>query len=220
VSHVVPRRQTAAALLCRRLFARPGSVAATFPSSLAPKPVTDRTPFETTMNTLQAALLTVYPVLVIVAALSDVTSFTIPNRISVLLFVAFFPAALALGRQPAELGLDVVICLAALVAGMGMFAAGWIGGGDAKLFAAASLWLGWNALPAFLLITAIVGGGFAVLLLNARSSLLRPYLSTGPGWLVRLTTPGAEVPYGVAIAVGALAAFPQSSLMHAFHGYF
>jgi prepilin peptidase CpaA len=172
------------------------------------------------MNTLQAALLTVYPVLVIVAALTDVTSFTIPNRISVLLFVAFFPAALALGRPPAEAGLDLLVCLSALVAGMGMFAAGWIGGGDAKLFAAVSLWLGLGALPAFLLTTAIAGGGFAMLLMNVRSSPLRPYLSTGPQWLARLATPGAEVPYGVAIAVGALAAFPQSSLMHAFHGNF
>ena len=172
------------------------------------------------MNTLQAALLTVFPVLVIVAALTDVTSFTIPNRISVLLVAAFFPAALALGRPLSEIGLDVGVCAGALIAGMGMFGAGWIGGGDAKLLAAASLWLGLGALPVYLMVTAVAGGGLALMLLNARSSLLRPYLATGPGWLVRLTTPGADVPYGVAIAVGALAAYPQSALMHAFHGIF
>lgn len=172
------------------------------------------------MNTLQAALLTVFPVLVIVAALTDISSFTIPNRISVLLIAAFFPAALVLARPLGEVGMDLAVCAAALIAGMGMFAAGWIGGGDAKLLAAASLWLGWSALPFFLLVTALAGGGLALMLLNVRSSLLRPYLSAGPGWLTRLTTPGADVPYGVAIAVGALAAFPQSSLMHAFHGIF
>ena len=172
------------------------------------------------MNTLQAALLTVFPVLVIVAALTDISSFTIPNRISALLIAAFFPAALVLARPFGEVGMDLAVCAAALLAGMGMFAAGWIGGGDAKLLAAVSLWLGWSALPFFLLVTALAGGGLALMLLNVRSSLLRPYLSAGPGWLTRLTTPGADVPYGVAIAVGALAAFPQSSLMHAFHGIF
>ena len=172
------------------------------------------------MNLLQAALLTVFPVLVIVAALTDVTSFTIPNRVSALLLLAFVPAALALGRPIGEMGLDAAICFAALLAGMGMFAAGWIGGGDAKLLAAASLWLGLPAMPIFLLVTALSGGALAMLLMNVRSSWVQPYLGGAPSWLARLATPGADVPYGVAIAAGALAAFPQSSLMQAFHGSF
>ena len=172
------------------------------------------------MNLLQAALLTAFPVLMIIAALTDITSFTIPNRISGLLFLAFFPAALVLFRPFGEIGVDAAIFLVALVAGMGMFAAGWIGGGDAKLFAAASLWLGLAAQPTFLLVTALSGGALAVLLMNARSSWVQPYLTGAPPWLARLATPGADVPYGVAIATGALAAFPQSGLMHAFHGSF
>ena len=50
------------------------------------------------MNLLQAALLTAFPILVIVAALTDITSFTIPNRISALLVLIFVPAALEIGR--------------------------------------------------------------------------------------------------------------------------
>ena len=172
------------------------------------------------MNLIQAALLAIFPLLVILAALSDVTSFTIPNRISALLFLAFFPAALALGRPLGEVGVDLAIFAAALLAGMGMFAAGWIGGGDAKLLAAASLWLGLSAMPAFLLVTALAGGALAVLLMNVRSSWVQPYLGGAPGWLARLATPGADVPYGVAIATGALAAFPQAALLHAFRGSF
>jgi len=42
--------------------------------------------------------------------------------------------------------------------------------------------------------------------------------SSGPGWFGRLATPGENVPYGVAIAVGALAAFPASSLAKLFPG--
>jgi prepilin peptidase CpaA len=169
------------------------------------------------MNLLQAALLTAFPLLVIVAALSDITSFTIPNRISALLILAFVPAALALGRPLGEIGTDAAVFVAALVGGMAMFAAGWIGGGDAKLLAAASLWLGLAAMPMFLIITALAGGALAVLLMNIRSSWVQPYLTLAPAWLARLATPGADVPYGVAIATGALVAFPQSALAHAFH---
>ena len=172
------------------------------------------------MNLIQAALLAAFPLLVILAALSDITSFTIPNRISALLFLAFFPAALALGRPLGEIGADVAVFAVALLAGMGMFAAGWIGGGDAKLLAVASLWLGLAAMPVFLLVTALAGGALAVLLMNVRSPWLQPYLGNAPAWLVRLASPGADVPYGVAIATGALVAFPQTPLLHAFHGSF
>jgi prepilin peptidase CpaA len=172
------------------------------------------------MNLIQAALLAVFPLLVILAALSDITSFTIPNRISALLLLAFFPAALALGRPLGEIGADLAVFAVALLAGMGMFAAGWIGGGDAKLLAVAGLWLGLAAMPVFLLVTALAGGALAVLLMNVRSPWLQPYLGGAPAWLVRLASPGADVPYGVAIATGALVAFPQTSLLHAFHGSF
>ena len=172
------------------------------------------------MNTLQAALLTLFPALVIIAALTDATSFTIPNRISLLLLAAYVPASLMLGRPLSDMGLDLAVGVAALAAGMAMFAAGWIGGGDAKLFAACGLWLGLRGAAPFLLITALAGGGLAVVLLNARSASLRTYFTGAPAWLARLTTPGGDVPYGVAIAAGALAAFPQSGLVAAFHGQF
>ena len=172
------------------------------------------------MNTLQAALLTIFPALLIIAALTDATSFTIPNRISLLLIASFFPAAFALGRPLSEIGVDLAVGGVALVAAIGMFAAGWIGGGDAKLFAVASLWLGWTAAPAFLIVTALAGGALAVALMNVRSAWLKPYFTAAPPWVARLVSPGAAVPYGVAIAIGALAAFPQSALVHAFHGSF
>jgi prepilin peptidase CpaA len=172
------------------------------------------------MSLLQAALLTIFPALLILAALSDVTSFTIPNRISLLLIASFFPAALALGRPLGEIGVDLAVGGAALVAAIGMFAAGWIGGGDAKLFAAVSLWLGWGAAPGFLVATALAGGALAVALMNLRSAWLRPYFSAAPSWVARLAAPDAAVPYGVAIAFGGLIAFPQSALVHAFHGSF
>jgi prepilin peptidase CpaA len=172
------------------------------------------------MTLFQAAFLTIFPALLIIAALTDATSFTIPNRVSVLLLACFFPAALALGRPWAEIGVDLAVFGVALVAAMVMFAAGWIGGGDAKLFAVASLWLGWIAMPTFLMVTALVGGGLALMLLNMRAAWVRPYFAAAPAWLARLAEPDGAVPYGVAIAIGGLAAFPLSSLARAFHGSF
>ena len=167
---------------------------------------------------LQAVLLTVFPALTIVAALRDATSYTIPNWISGALILGFPAAAVALGLPSASLGVHAIVGVVALAAGMAMFALGWIGGGDAKLFAVAGLWLGWPAGATFILVTAVAGGGLAVALLGLRSIWLRPYVQDGPAWFGRLATPGENVPYGVAIAVGALAAFPAGDLVKAFPG--
>lgn len=158
---------------------------------------------------ITAVLLAVFPVLVIVAALRDATSYVIPNWISLALLAAFLPAALVAGLPWPAIGLHVGLGFAALVAGMAMFALGWVGGGDAKVFAASALWLGWPATLDFLLITCIAGGALAVGLLALRKW---PVPSMAPAWFGRLATPGENVPYGVAIAVGALLAFPSSDL--------
>ena len=167
---------------------------------------------------LQTLLLFVFPALVVIGAMRDAVSFTIPNWISVALAAAFLPAALLMGAGPAQIGLACLIGLGALIAGMGMFAVGWIGGGDAKLFAAAGLWMGLGGLLPYLLVTALAGGALAVALLALRSVWLRPIAARGPGWFGRLATPGENVPYGIAIAFGALAAFPESLLTTLFRG--
>jgi prepilin peptidase CpaA len=174
--------------------------------------------FHPVMPILQAVLLLVFPALVITAALRDVTSYIIPNWISVALVIGFFPAALALGLPWSTIGLSVGVGVVALVAGIVMFALNWMGGGDAKLFAAAGLWLGWTAVLDFLLLTAVAGGVLTLALLLMRSARFQPYVPTGPAWLWRLAQTGESVPYGAAIAVGALVASPGSALMKAFQG--
>jgi prepilin peptidase CpaA len=76
----------------------------------------------------------------------------------------------------------------------------------------AGLWMGLGALLPYLLVTALAGGALAVTLLALRSVWVRPIAARGPGWFGRLATPGENVPYGIAIAFGALAAFPESLL--------
>lgn len=170
------------------------------------------------ISALQLVLLLIFPVMAVVGALRDLTSFTIPNWISAVLVVAFVPAALACGLAPGAIGAHFGVFAVALVAGMGMFALNWIGGGDAKLFAAAALWLGLPASLSYLLVTAVAGGALTLGLLSLRSPLLRPYVLSGPPWFGRLAEPEESIPYGVAIAAGALIAFPASPLMQAWGG--
>jgi prepilin peptidase CpaA len=165
------------------------------------------------MFELSYLLLLVLPALVIVAGLKDATSFTIPNWISAAAVLTFPAAALAIGADLGQIGLHLGIGVLALVAGMGMWALRWIGGGDAKLFAASALWLGWPAVGPYLLVTAIAGGALSIFVLNLRAGWARAYVPVGPRWVERLRKEGGDVPYGVAIAMGALFAFPESTLM-------
>jgi prepilin peptidase CpaA len=164
---------------------------------------------------LHLVVVSVFPLLVLIAALTDATTYLIPNRLSAALALAFIPAALVMGLSPAVIGLCVIVGLVALLVGVGMFAAGWIGGGDAKLFAAAALWLGWPAVEPLLVWTAIAGGALAVCLLAARKATYLSLATRGPAWVGRLLEPKGDVPYGVAIAFGALAAFPASAICQA-----
>lgn len=157
----------------------------------------------------------VFAGLVIVAALRDASSYTIPNWISLALAGLFIPAALLTGMPPLTIGIGLLSGLVMLMVGMGMFAMGWIGGGDAKLLAAAAMWIGWPSMLTFILVTTLAGGALAVLLLAARSSALQVYAARAPRWVGRLMTPGGNAPYGIAIAIGALVAFPASSIITA-----
>ncbi len=167
------------------------------------------------MSDFMRFLLATLPIFAVVAALHDLTTMKIPNWISGVLIIAFFPAAFASGLPLSVVGVSVGLAISALVVGMGMFAANWIGGGDAKLLAASMLWMGASGALPFILYTALAGGGFCLLLMTARSRL--PFFAqSGPGWVMRLMQPKGDIPYGVAIAIGALLAYPSSPLMTAY----
>ena len=167
------------------------------------------------MDTLTLLFLSILPLLVIAAALRDLTTMTIPNWISGLLVLGFFPAAFMVGLAPMTVAAHVGVAAAALVVGMALFAARLIGGGDAKLMAASCLWLGLAGSGAFLLWTGVAGGVFSLVLIFARR-WWAPYVIAGPRWLNHLLQPKADIPYGVAIAAGVLLAFPSSTLLGVF----
>ncbi|HEV2081758.1 MAG TPA: prepilin peptidase [Brevundimonas sp.] len=165
------------------------------------------------MDPLHLLPLSLLPALVIVAGLKDLTSMTIPNWISAILVVAFFPVAFLMGLPVVSVAVHLGVGLAALLVAAGMFALRWIGGGDAKLTAAACLWLGVSGSGMFLLWTGLMGGLFCLFLIFARFQAQTALPAGAPGWVVRLMEPKGDIPYGVAIAAGALMAWPASPLM-------
>jgi len=151
-----------------------------------------------------------FPFMMTLAAALDLLTFTIPNRVPLLLLACFLIAASSM-LSPALLG-HLGAGLIMLVVGFAMFARGWVGGGDAKLMAAAALWLGFEHLFAFLLWTAILGGGLALLLLAYRRMLPPPWLIRQP-WALRLHDPKEGIPYGIALSGAALIVYPQTIWM-------
>ncbi|WP_372706359.1 prepilin peptidase [Brevundimonas sp.] len=159
--------------------------------------------------------LAILPALLITAALKDLTTMKIPNWISGVAILSFFPAALLLGLPMSAVLTHVGVAVVALLVGMGLFALRFLGGGDAKLMAATCLWLGLSGVSVFLLATAAIGGLFCLALIFARAHA-QPYLAVAPVWVGRLMEPKGDIPYGVAIAAGALMAYPASPLMALF----
>lgn len=169
------------------------------------------------MDSFALALICLLPALVIAAALHDVATMTIPNWISAVLLAGFVPVALVAGLSLSDIAISLLVGLAALLVGMGLFAFNLLGGGDAKLMSATAVWLGLAGLMPFVAYTVLAGGAVSLVLLVVRRRA--PMLAgMGPAWFGRLLAPQAGVPYGVAIAAGALLAFPTSPLVLAAMG--
>jgi len=150
------------------------------------------------------------------ASWSDLTSMTIPNWISLVLVAGFlilegFLILAPFAWQGWELfGTHILVGAVCFAVGVGMFALGWMGGGDAKLFAATSLWWVWSDLWMYLIYTAIAGGILAVFLLLGRKFLPVKVLTTD--WMHRLFKDEKKMPYGLALAFGALVTLPKSDI--------
>ena len=135
------------------------------------------------------------------AAISDVRKLTIPN-LCCLGIVLCYPLFVLAAPQPVDWLGGLIVFGAVLVVGFLMFTSGRVGGGDAKLLAAASLWAGPGLLMEFVLITALAGGGIALLL------YLRHRWSRSASLATLAVTEASPdfaqqpMPYGVAIFAG------------------
>ncbi len=163
---------------------------------------------------LDFARILLFPALMAFAAASDLFTMTIPNRVSLALAVSFLVLAVASGMGVYEIMMHIGAGAAVLVIGFGCFAMGWIGGGDAKVAAAAALWFGFGHLMNYLLYASLFGGALTLLLLQFRQWPL-PVSFAGQPWLARLHAKETGIPYGIALAIGALMIYPETEWMKA-----
>lgn len=137
------------------------------------------------------ALICVLGALLIVAAVTDLRSRIISNRLN-LTIAALAPlwwAAWGLSIWP---DVAVQLMMGGIVFALfaALFAAGMMGGGDVKLLGALALWFPWQATLSLLTLMALLGG--AVTLVTVIDHKVRK-------------KPGQpEVPYGLAISIAGL----------------
>lgn len=159
---------------------------------------------------LEYGILLLFPAAMIFGGIMDLFTLTIPNRVSIMLVIAFFLAALVTAMPWPLLGLHLATGVAVFFIGFALFAGGLVGGGDAKLLAAASLWLGYSVLPIYALYVALAGGLLAVVILLYRAIIPPPFLMRLP-WAMRLHNKSTGIPYGIALASAALLVFPNTT---------
>ncbi len=146
-------------------------------------------------------LLVVLAALLVVAAVIDVRTFTISNKLNlaVALLAPVYWLAVPLSLWP-EVPIQIAGAVIVFLLLAAAFYAGMMGGGDVKLAAAIALWFPPGLTIKFLVLMSVAGGVLTLGLLvwhRARRRQGRP-----------------EIPYGVAIAFGGLAILAQPYLNH------
>ena len=138
-------------------------------------------------------VIAIWTITLITAAISDLRSFRIPNYLPAILILLFGIVCIMTGFSGASID-NALHFLAALLVGMVLFSRSWIGGGDAKLYAAAALWFNWTGAVALIFTTTIAGAALAIAFVASRMLGLRK----------NVPKEDRRIPYGVAIAAGAI----------------
>ena len=160
-------------------------------------------------------VLLIFPVLMVFGASSDLLTMRISNLLVLMLVAGFFIVAL-ITQMPVDQILTSLGCAAAvLIVAFAFFAFGWIGGGDAKLAAATTLWLGLGLILPYIVYSGLLGGALTLILLAFRNLPL-PAALQRVKWIDRLHDKKQGVPYGIALAAAALLVYPQTSIFQHF----
>jgi prepilin peptidase CpaA len=163
---------------------------------------------------IDAIRLLLFPALMAFAASSDLFTMTISNKLSLALVAAFFLLVMVTGMGLAAIGMHLAAAALVLIVAFLLFTQGWIGGGDAKLAAAAALWFGFGYLLDFLVYASLLGGALTLVLIQFRRLPL-PGLLARQHWIMRLHDKAGGVPYGIALAAAALIVYPKTGWMPA-----
>ncbi len=164
-------------------------------------------------NVIEAAIFIVFPFAMAYAAVSDMLSMTIANRVSVILVVAFAILAPFTDMALTMVGMHLAAGLAMLLITFGMFSVGAMGGGDAKLIAATSVWMGFSiSLFHYLVVASFVGGLLTLFIIAYRKSPMSAYVGH-IDFMHRLARKDVGIPYGIALGIAGVVVYPQTPLM-------
>lgn len=152
-----------------------------------------------------------FPFAMAFAACSDLLTMRISNKLVLLLAAGFCVLAIVTGMSLQQFAMHVACAMLVLIVGFTFFAMRWIGGGDAKLAAATTLWLGFGLTLPFLAYAALLGGALTLLILILRRMPLTPFLARYR-WLERLHNPKSGVPYGIALAAAGMIIYAQTPI--------
>ena len=135
-------------------------------------------------------MLTLLAALLVTAAVTDIRSRIISNRLNAAIALLAVPWWFAIGLGGYDILFQLALAAAVLVLFAICFALGMMGGGDVKLLAALGLWLPLTKMLMMLEIMALGGGLLTIGMVVAHK------LRKAPG--------KPEIPYGVAIVAAAL----------------
>ena len=155
--------------------------------------------------------LLLFPAAMALAASSDLLTMRISNKLVLFLVASFCVLAIAINLPLQQFAMHVACALVVLAAGFAFFALRWVGGGDAKLAAATTLWLGFGLTLPYLIYAALLGGALTLAILVLRRMPLTPFLARYR-WLERLHDSKTGVPYGIALAVAGLLTYSNSAI--------
>ena len=155
--------------------------------------------------------LLLFPAAMALAASSDLLTMRISNKLVLFLVASFCVLAIAINLPLQQFAMHVTCALVVLAAGFAFFALRWVGGGDAKLAAATTLWLGFGLTLPYLIYAALLGGALTLAILALRRMPLTPFLARYR-WLERLHDSKTGVPYGIALAVAGLLTYSNSAI--------
>ena len=157
----------------------------------------------------ELAILTLFPAAVIFAGCMDLVSYRIPNKVSLLLIAGFLALAPFVGMSLMDFGGHLAAGALVLAVTFALFAFRVLGGGDAKLAAAVSLWMGLPMVGEYVLVAALFGGLLGTVLITFRA-LPVPVGLASQSWVARLHAPKGDIPYGIALAAAAMVMYPHT----------
>lgn len=153
------------------------------------------------------ATASLFALLMILAGVGDCLNRRIPNSLVLIIALSFFPFAVSYGLAGREIGLHVLAGILMLAIAYACFAAGFLGGGDAKLLSAVSLWFGVSGSANFVIMAAVAGGALALAIAAWSWLSFEADLRDVAGH-ARLAAIRPSLPYGFAISAGAILAAP------------